>query len=45
MYVMHILPVHLTKLLAFNNRENSILNQNGGFNVIPMEKKIPERMA
>jgi len=29
----------------FNNPENSLLNQNGGFNVIPMETKIPERMA
>jgi hypothetical protein len=42
MYVIQILPVHSIQLFAFNNRENSLLNQNGGFNVIPMEKKLPE---
>ena len=34
---MNVCHTNTIKLLAFNNRENSILNQNGEFNVIPMD--------
>ena len=33
---MNVCHTNTIKLLAFNNHENSILNQNGEFNVIPI---------